>query len=140
MMIEDLYTPFSAQKQAEYEDWLVRTYDPEMAQQIAQARAHAVEAGPDFAEDGAKRLREIEAALVLDYEGGKPPEQADLSSHQAWVADIWGRPCDDQAYAQLSDIYMAHPISSRVSKPCLKVSANGCGRRCCPGQTGHNAV
>ena len=109
MMIEDLYTPFSAQKQAEYEDWLVRTYGPEMAQQIAQARAHAVEAGPDFAQDGAKRLREIEAALVLDYEGGKPPEQADLSAHQAWVADMWGRPCDDQAYAQLSDIYMAHP-------------------------------
>ncbi|MEL6361580.1 MAG: MerR family transcriptional regulator, partial [Pseudomonadota bacterium] len=102
MMIEDLYKPFCAEKQADYENWLSQTYGSEMSQQIAEARAHAVEAGLDYARDGARRLREIEAALVSDYEGGKPPEQADLSAHQAWVADMWGRPCDDQAYAQLS--------------------------------------
>ncbi|MBO9436959.1 MerR family transcriptional regulator [Ruegeria sp. R13_0] len=105
MMIEDLYKPFSAAKQADYEDWLTQTYSAEMVQQIA----HAEQAGPDFAQDGANRLRAIEAALVSDYEGGKPSDQADLSAHQAWVADMWGRPCNDEAYAQLSDIYMAHP-------------------------------
>lgn len=109
MMIEDLYKPFSAIKQADYEDWLTQTYGAEMVQQITQARAHAEQAGPEFAQDGAKRLRAIEAALVSDYEGGKPSDQADLSAHQAWVADMWGRPCNDKAYAQLSDICMAHP-------------------------------
>lgn len=109
MMIEDLYKPFSAQKQAEYEDWLVDIYGPDMAANIAIARQNALENPEKFSAKGQERLREIEAALVATYEAGTAPEEADMSAHQSWVADMWGRPCDEHAYSQLSEVYMAHP-------------------------------
>lgn len=109
MTIEDLYKPFSAQKQAEYEDWLVDTYGPDMTANIAKARQTAQETPEEFSAKGHEHLREIEAALVATYEAGTAPENADMSAHQSWVADIWGQPCNDQAYGKLSEIYMAHP-------------------------------
>jgi len=109
MMIEDLYKPFSDQKQVEYEDWLAETYGPEMAASIAKARQDAQENPEKFSAKGSERLREIEAALVATYKAGTAPEETDMSDHQSWVADMWGQPCDDQAYAKLSEIYMAHP-------------------------------
>lgn len=109
MMIEDLYKPFSPQKQAEYEDWLAETYGPDMAVAVAKARAHVKEGSESISADDAERLREIETALVASYEAGDSPENIDLSAHQSWVAEMWGLPCDAKAYGRLSEIYMAHP-------------------------------
>lgn len=109
MTIEDLYKPFSAQKLAEYENWLADTYGPDMAASIAKARLYAQDSSKKFSVKGSERLREIEAALVATYEAGTAPADADMLDHQSWVADMWGQPCDDQAYGKLSEIYMAHP-------------------------------
>ncbi|MES0872119.1 MerR family transcriptional regulator [Pseudovibrio sp. SCP19] len=109
MSIEDLYKPFSAQQQADYEDWLVETYGPEMAEAIEKAHKHAEESPERFSKNRIKRLREIETALVESYEAGAAPESVDLTAHQNWVSDMWGQPCDAQAYRKLSELYLAHP-------------------------------
>ena len=109
MTIEDLYKPFPKEKQAEYEDWLVSTYGKEMAADIARSREHL---GTD--EGGAMKaqnetLKGIEAELVALYEAGGDPKIADLTAHQNWVAEMWGYPCTDEAYAKLAELYLAHP-------------------------------
>ena len=109
MMIEDLYKPFSAQKQAEYEDWLAETYGPEMTAAVAKARAHAKNASEESKQYNAERLRTIENALIADYEAGTAPDSVDLTAHQTWVSEMWGQNCDAQAYKKLSEIYLAHP-------------------------------
>ena len=109
MTIDDLYKPFSALKQTEYEDWLTDTYGSEMVAAVAKARAHSDNNLEDFQEDGILRLREIEAALVASYETGTSPDSVDLTAHQSWVAQMWKKPCDAQAYGKLAEIYMAHP-------------------------------
>jgi len=109
MTIEDLYKPFSPRKQAEYEDWLAETYGPDMAAAVAKARGSTQEGSAGFSADDAERLRDIETALVALYEAGFAPERADLSAHQTWVADMWGHPCEPEAYGRLSEIYLAHP-------------------------------
>ena len=109
MTIEDLYKPFSAQKQLEYQNWLVETYGPDMAAAVAKIQAHARNHTANQSEAPLKRLQEVEAALVNSYEAGVSPDSADLTAHQAWVAEMWGYPCDANAYGKLSEIYLAHP-------------------------------
>ncbi|MEJ2020791.1 MAG: MerR family transcriptional regulator [Maritimibacter sp.] len=108
MTLEHLYTPFSPEKQAEYEAWLVATYGPDMAEAIAASKAH-LDAAPDGMQARMAVLKGIEAALVTDYEAGLAPEAADTEPHRDWVADMWGRPCPPEAYAGLADMYLAHP-------------------------------
>lgn len=109
MMIEDLYKPFSPEKQAEYEHWLTETYGPDMALAVAKAQTDTKGGFVSISEDGVKRLREIETALVANYEAGASPENVDLSEHQSWVAEMWGQPCDAGVYGKLSEVYLAHP-------------------------------
>ncbi len=108
MTIDDLYTPFAPETQAEYEAWLVDIYGADMAAQIAASKAH-LEAAPEGMEERMAALKDIEAALVADYEAGKAPDAADCSAHRAWVASMWGRPCPPEAYAGLADMYLSHP-------------------------------
>ena len=46
MTIDDLYPPFDAETQADYEAWLIETYGPDMEAEIARSRA-AIESMPD---------------------------------------------------------------------------------------------
>ncbi len=112
MTIDDLYSPFAPETQAEYEAWLIDTYGAEMAEQIAASKAH-LEATPEGMpvemEARMATLKNIEAALVADYEAGLAPEAADTGPHRAWVADMWGRPCPPEAYTGLAEMYLAHP-------------------------------
>lgn len=106
MTLNELYAPFGAEKQAEYEDWLIATYGEEMADAVARARAE----GPvEMAQGAGAELRDIEAALVAAYEAGVAPEKADLQAHRDWVGKMWGAPCDPAAHAKLAEIYLAHP-------------------------------
>lgn len=106
MTIEELYKPFSAEKQQDYEAWMIETYGAEMAAHVATAKAHLAEA-PEGMEVRMAALREIEGALVAAYEGGGDAPGALLARHRDWIAGMWGQPCCASAYAGLADLYQS---------------------------------
>lgn len=108
MSVEELYKPFSPEKQAEYENWLVETYGADMAEAVAVSKAHLANA-PDGMEDRMKRLAELEGALVAAFESGETEVDGFLSGHRDWVASMWGKDCTPEAYAGLADMYLSHP-------------------------------
>lgn len=112
MPIDDLYTPFSEDRQAEYEAWLVERYGPEMADSISRAKT----ANPDakaMPAERVERLRTIEADLVALHEAGTDPDSPEngeaLEAHRAFVAEMWGRPCNAEGLEGLAELYLAHP-------------------------------
>jgi len=109
MTLDDLYRPFSQSKQADYEDWLVTTYGQEMTAKIADARERLGADSSNKLTAQNEKLKIIETKLVATYEAGGDPKRADLSAHQDWVAEMWGHPCTADAYAKLSELYLAHP-------------------------------
>lgn len=112
MANEDLYAPFAPAKQAEYEGWLIETYGPKMADQIAAAKA-AVRESPEALAPLMARLKTIEVRLVDAFESGIAPEapgnHAVVEDHRNLIADFWGKACPPDAYAGLADLYLAHP-------------------------------
>ncbi len=108
MSIEDLYKPFSAEKQAEYEAWLIETYGEAMAEAIAASKV-AVQKIPEGMEGQMERLKELEGALVDAFQAGADAADALCDEHRAWVASMWGRECSKLAYAGLADMYLSHP-------------------------------
>lgn len=108
MTLEELYRPFEAETQAAYEDWLCATYGPDMAKEIQDSRVRGYAVQPEK-EAGVAQLREIETALVRAFEAGVTPKDVDLSDHQQWVSDMWGRSCDAASYAGLAELYLSHP-------------------------------
>ena len=85
MSIEDLYKPFSAEKQAEYEAWLVETYGEAMAEAIATSKT-AVQKIPEGMEGQMEKLKELEGALVEAFQAGAEAADALCEEHRAWVA------------------------------------------------------
>lgn len=114
MQDAQLYTGIvDPQKQAEYEKWLVDTYGPDMAGRIEESRA-AMAAQPEGAMQAAMAdLRPIEQGLAEAMRRGAAPQDpgndALVAAHRDWVARMWGRPCEADAYAGLADMYLAHP-------------------------------
>lgn len=112
MKAEDLYKPFSAEKQAAYEEWLADRYGPEMAKAIRASKAHLKGApeGVD-ARIAAKmaELKEIEDDLVSAFQQGQSEVSTLFERHREWVAAMWGKPCPPSAYAGLADLYASHP-------------------------------
>jgi DNA-binding transcriptional MerR regulator len=112
MALEELYKPFSAEKQAEYEQWLIDTYGQDMA---AAIRTSKVAAGkePSGMEGATEELRKIEAAIVTLFEEGLDPTSRDchdaLEKHRALMARFWGKPCGPDGFAGLADLYTSHP-------------------------------
>ncbi|WP_108882431.1 MerR family transcriptional regulator [Anderseniella sp. Alg231-50] len=112
LALNDLYTPFSDDRQAEYEEWLTNEYGPDMAASIATSKA-AVEQLPDGMAGAMNRLKNIEIRLVAAYEAGLAPEADDnhpmLEQHRALMTDMWGRDCTADGFAGLADMYTSHP-------------------------------
>ncbi|TQV77949.1 MerR family transcriptional regulator [Denitrobaculum tricleocarpae] len=112
MEINELYKPFSASRQAEYEAWLTSEYGAEMAAGIAASKA-SVEKLPEGMAGAMAQLREIESDLVASYEAGGAPDadrlHDQLERHRDWVEQMWGRACDAEAFAGLADMYWSHP-------------------------------
>lgn len=109
MTIEELYKPFSAKQQAEYEEWLIETYGEDMANAIAKSRNHRESLSDSKINAQNDKLKDIETQLVAAYEAGTDPQDADLAAHQNWVGEMWGQTCEADAYAKLSEMYLAHP-------------------------------
>ena len=108
MSIQDLYKPFSAEAQAEYDTWLIDTYGAAMAEDIANAKAHLKQA-PEGMEVQMERLQELETALVEAFQAGADAADELCAEHRDWVAHMWGKDCSKAAYAGLADMYLAHP-------------------------------
>lgn len=109
MTIKELYKPFSAKQQAEYEEWLIETYGEDMAMAIAKSHDHQKTLPDSNINAQNEKLMDIEAQLVAAYETGSDPQDADLAAHQNWVGEMWGQACKADAYAKLSEMYLAHP-------------------------------
>jgi DNA-binding transcriptional MerR regulator len=109
----DLYKGFSAEKQAEYEAWLVERYGDPMKDDIARsqkARARMSEAEQAAVMD---ELKDIETALAEGMKRGVDAESDVVDRmiwrHRAWVAAAWDKPCSPEAYSGLADLYLSHP-------------------------------
>jgi DNA-binding transcriptional MerR regulator len=109
----DLYRGFSAERQAEYEAWLIERYGDPMKDDIARsqkARAKMSEAEQQAVMD---QLRDIETALAEGMKCGIDPAAGAIdrviTRHRAWVAAAWDKPCPPQAYSGLADMYKSHP-------------------------------
>ena len=111
MSIEDLYKPFPAEKQAEYEAWLVRTYGADMAEAVQRAKQAEREDPTDFRPEKIAELKDIEAKLVQAMKEGLNGTDLDtlLDRHRGWVGDMWKSPREKDVYVGLADMYLAHP-------------------------------
>jgi DNA-binding transcriptional MerR regulator len=110
---KELYQGFSAEKQAEYEDWLVDRYGGDMRERIEDSKAKVASIGTDAL---AARMAEGEAAsavLAEAFHGGAAPENPAndplLARHHAWIGAMWDRACPPEAYSGLADLYLEHP-------------------------------
>jgi DNA-binding transcriptional MerR regulator len=109
----DLYRGFSADKQAEYEAWLIERYGDPMKDDIARSRKAMAKMNEAEQQAVMDQLREIETALAEGMKRGLDPaaEAIDkvIKRHRAWVAAAWDKPCPPEAYAGLADLYRSHP-------------------------------
>jgi DNA-binding transcriptional MerR regulator len=114
-----LYKGFSAEKQAQHEEWIVERYATDdrsrdnLRDSVARSRKH-MEAfsQQDFAAR-MQLLASLEGRLAEHCRRGTPNGDAALTplleGHRDWVAGMWGRPCSADAYAGLADLYESHP-------------------------------
>ncbi len=109
----ELYKGVSAEKQAEYEKWLVEKYGGDMPDRIAVSKKK-YESLSD-AEKAAlnDELMEVETAWADAMKNGVPADSASLDPllrrHRDWVAVMWNKPCSPEAYAGLADLHLSHP-------------------------------
>lgn len=114
-----LYLGFSAEKQAEYEEWLVNRHAGDvrsqetMRENIARSRQQIAGFPKEEMAARMQRLAQLEAALAAHCRNGTPAGDSALATllddHRQWVAGMWGRPCSPGAYAGLADLYESHP-------------------------------
>lgn len=109
----ELYEGFSAEKQEEYERWLIERYGGEMREHIDRSRSKLATLSDAEKKRLGEELAQIEADLAeacrrripLD----SPALEPVLERHRAWVAAMWDRPCPPTAYAGLAELYRSHP-------------------------------
>lgn len=119
MNASNLYQGFSAEKQAEHEEWLVNRHAVDdrsrqyMRENIARSRDQVAGFSKEEFTARMQRLSTLEGALAGHCRNGTPAGDAALAplldEHRDWVAGMWGRPCSPGAYAGLADLYESHP-------------------------------
>jgi DNA-binding transcriptional MerR regulator len=109
----DLYKGFSAEKQAEYEAWLVERFGERMNADIERSKKAMAKMNEAEQQAAMRELHDVEQALAEGMRRGIDPESVAIDSlvarHRAWVARAWDRPCTAEAYAGLADLYLSHP-------------------------------
>lgn len=115
----NLYKGFSAEKQAEYEDWIVNRYATDersrdnLRADMERSRRHVAGLTKEDIAERTQVMTRLGAALADHCRKGTPPGDAALTplleQHRAWVAGMWGKPCSPGAYAGLADLYESHP-------------------------------
>ena len=109
----DLYKGFSAEKQAEYEAWLIERYGDPMKADIARSAKAMARMSEDEQKAALQELHDVEQALAEGLRHGVDP-QSDvvdgmIRRHRAWIASAWDKPCPPEAYVGLADLYLSHP-------------------------------
>jgi DNA-binding transcriptional MerR regulator len=117
----DLYRGFNAEKQAEYEAWLIGKYGEPMREDIARSRKRYDRLAPEEQSALMAELQQIEEALAeacrRDIDPAAKVVGGLVRRHRAWVAMMWDKPCPPEAYAGLADLYLSHPdFGSRFEK------------------------
>jgi DNA-binding transcriptional MerR regulator len=109
----DLYKGISAEKQAEYEAWLIETYGGDMPKHIEISKKKYAEMSEAEKQALNDELITVETAWADAMKNGVPPDSRSLDPllkrHRAWVAAMWDRPCPPEAYAGLADLHLSHP-------------------------------
>ena len=109
----DLYKGISAEKQAEYEKWLVEKYGGDMPDRIEISKKKYAA----LSDEEKRRLGEDLIAVETEWaEAMQRGVAADskaldplLERHRDWVAFMWDKPCPPEAYAGLAELHLSHP-------------------------------
>ncbi len=109
----DLYRGFSAEKQAEYEAWLIERYGDPMKADIERSRKAMAKMSEDEQKAAMQELHDVEQALAEGLRRGVDPESDVVDGlvrrHRAWVVSAWDKPCPPEAYIGLAHLYTSHP-------------------------------
>lgn len=109
----ELYKGISAEKQAEYEKWLVETYGGDMPDRIAISRKKYESLSQAEKDQLNADLAAMEAAWADAMKNGVPADSPSLdpllSRYREWVAAMWNKPCPPEALAGLADMHLGHP-------------------------------
>ena len=113
MKTEELYKGFAAEKQAEYESWLIDRYGEPMKDHIEESKAQFAGFSQGQHQAMMEELVELETGLADALRNGQSAHDEELEPllerHRKWVGCMWGRPCQPDAYTGLADLYLAHP-------------------------------
>jgi DNA-binding transcriptional MerR regulator len=109
----ELYKGISAEKQAEYEKWLVEKYGGDMPERIAVSRKKYDSLSQAEKDALNTELAEVETAWADAMKNGVPADSKSLDPllrrHRDWVAAMWNKPCPPEAYSGLADLHLGHP-------------------------------
>lgn len=109
----DLYKGISAEKQAEYEKWLIEKYGGDMPDRIATSKKKYEALSEAEKARLQEQLSEVEAEWAEAMKRGIPAgsEVLDplLERFRDWVAYMWNKPCPPEALAGLADLHLSHP-------------------------------
>lgn len=109
----DLYKGISAEKQAEYEKWLIEKYGGDMPERVATSKMKYAALSDAEKAGLQEQLMELEAEWAEAMKRGVPAasEALDplLERFREWVAYMWDKPCPPEALAGLADLHLSHP-------------------------------
>jgi MerR family transcriptional regulator, thiopeptide resistance regulator len=98
----DLYKGFSAEKQAEYEAWLIERYGEGMKASIERSKNTMNKMTEAERTAVMTELHDVEQALAEGLRRGIDPTSDAIDKlvtrHRVWVASTWDRPCTAEAY------------------------------------------
>jgi MerR family transcriptional regulator, thiopeptide resistance regulator len=113
MQNAELYKGISAEKQAEYENWLVEKYGGDMPDRIAVSRKKYDSLTAAEKQKLQDELKDIDTAWVDAMKNGVPADSKSLDPlmerYRDWVAYMWNKPCPPEALAGLADLHLGHP-------------------------------
>ncbi|MBN9347776.1 MAG: MerR family transcriptional regulator [Devosia sp.] len=109
----ELYKGISAEKQAEYEAWLVKKYGGDMPRHIETSKRKYESLSQAEKDQLNTDLKELETAWADAMRNGVPADSTALDPllgrFRDWVSAMWNRPCPPDAFAGLADLHLSHP-------------------------------
>lgn len=109
----ELYKGISAEKQAEYEKWLIEKYGGDMPERIAVSKRKYESLSQDDKDALNRELQELETAWADAMKNGVPADSTSLdplmNRFREWVSAMWNKPCPPEAFSGLADLHLGHP-------------------------------
>ncbi len=109
----DLYKGISAEKQAEYEKWLIEKYGGDMPARIEISKKKYAALSDEEKHKLGEDLEAVEAEWAEAMKRGVPADSRALDPllkrFHDWVAFMWDKPCPPEALAGLAELHLSHP-------------------------------